>query len=97
MIGASFTAPQVKQFLEKPKGDGQWINGGFMVCEPSVLERISGDEAAFETEALVSLARDGQLAVRKHADFWEAMDTLRDRNHLEALWATGRAPWKVWS
>ncbi len=87
---------KVKQFLEKPKGDGQWINGGFMVCEPSILDRIFDDTSIFESEALVSAAEDGQLAVRKHAGFWEAMDTLRDRNRLEDLWDSGTAPWKVW-
>lgn len=87
----------VRNFLEKPKGDGQWINGGFMVCEPSILDRISGDDSVLETEALVSLAKDDQLSVRKHGGFWGAMDTLRDRKNLEGLWASGNAPWKVWS
>ena len=87
----------VRQFLEKPKGDGQWISGGFMVCEPSVLERIEGDETSFESEPLVGLAKEGQLSVRKHEGFWAAMDTLRDRNYLEDLWARDAAPWKVWS
>lgn len=86
----------VRQFLEKPKGDGQWISGGFMVCEPSVLERIEGDETSFESEPLVGLAKDGQLSVRKHEGFWAAMDTLRDRTYLEDLWARDAAPWKVW-
>ena len=76
------------------------VNGsmvGFMVCEPSILDRITDDASVFESEALVSLASDGQLAVRKHAEFWEAMDTLRDRIHLENLWKSDKAPWKVWS
>ncbi len=87
----------VRQFLEKPKGDGQWISGGFMVCEPSVLERIEGDETSFESEPLVGLAKDGQLSVRKHEGFWAPVDTLRDRTYLDDLWARNAAPWKVWS
>ena len=88
---------QVSAFLEKPKGDGQWVSGGFMVCEPSVIDRIEDDNTIFEKDPLVSLANDGQLAVRKHLGFWASMDTLRDRNYLEGLWAGGKAPWKVWS
>jgi len=90
------TGNKVSNFLEKPKGDGQWISGGFMVCEPSVLDRITDDNTAFEQEPMIGLADDGQLAVRKHDGFWAAMDTLRDRTYLEDLWAKGRAPWKVW-
>ena len=88
---------KVSKFLEKPKGDGQWVSGGFMVCEPSVIERIDDDKTIFEKGPLISLANDGQLAVRKHSGFWAAMDTLRDRNYLENLWVDGKAPWKVWS
>ena len=88
---------QVSAFLEKPKGDGQWVSGGFMVCEPSVIDRIEDDNTIFEKAPLVGLANDGQLAVRKHSGFWASMDTLRDRNYLEGLWADGKAPWKVWS
>jgi len=88
---------KVRSFLEKPKGDGQWVSGGFMVCEPSVLDRIEGNETIFENEPLVGLAREGQLTVHKHKGFWAAMDTLRDRTYLEGLWASGEAPWKVWS
>ncbi|QIE45261.1 glucose-1-phosphate cytidylyltransferase [Pseudohalocynthiibacter aestuariivivens] len=87
----------VRQFLEKPKGDGQWISGGFMVCEPSVVNRIEGDDTIFEGAPLMGLAKDGQLSVRKHDGFWAAMDTLRDRNYLEGLWAADKAPWKIWS
>jgi glucose-1-phosphate cytidylyltransferase len=87
----------VRQFLEKPKGDGQWISGGFMVCERSILDRISDDSTIFENEPLTGLAKDGQLSVRKHDGFWAAMDTLRDRNYLEDLWIKDAAPWKVWS
>ena len=91
------TDNKVSSFLEKPKGDGQWISGGFMVCEPSILDRITDDNTIFEQEPMIGLADDGQLAVRKHDGFWAAMDTLRDRTYLEDLWAKGRAPWKVWS
>ena len=91
------TDNKVSNFLEKPKGDGQWVSGGFMVCEPSVIDRIDDDSTIFEQAPLIGLANEGQLAVRKHDGFWAAMDTLRDRNHLEDLWAKGEAPWKVWS
>ncbi len=91
------TDNKVSSFLEKPKGDGQWVSGGFMVCEPSIVDRIEDDNTIFEQEPLIGMANDGRLAVRKHSGFWAAMDTLRDRNHLEELWATGRAPWKIWS
>jgi len=87
----------VTNFQEKPKGDGQWVNGGFMVCEPSVFDRLTDDETVFEQEPLMGLARDRQLSVFKHHGFWSAMDTLRDRNYLEKLWADRQAPWKLWS
>lgn len=88
---------QVSHFIEKPEGDGRWISGGFFVCEPSVLERIEGDTTIWEREPLEALARDGQLSAYRHSGFWAAMDTLRDRNVLEALWAGDRAPWRVWT
>jgi len=87
----------VLSFEEKPKGDGRWINGGFFVCEPSVLSRIEGDRTSWESEPLRDLAADGELAVYRHQGFWAAMDTLRDKTRLEAQWAEGRAPWKVWA
>ncbi|MDE0530959.1 MAG: glucose-1-phosphate cytidylyltransferase [Albidovulum sp.] len=87
---------KVVRFLEKPDGDGQWVNGGFFVCEPSVLSRIDGDETPWEGKPLESLARDSQLTVFQHSGFWAAMDTLRDKRQLEDLWANARAPWKVW-
>ena len=87
---------RVERFLEKPAGDGQWINGGFFVCETSVLDRIEGDAMPWEAAPLEGLARDGQLSVYMHPGFWAAMDTLRDKRHLEDLWEKGRAPWKVW-
>jgi glucose-1-phosphate cytidylyltransferase len=86
----------VKCFLEKPQGDGQWINGGYFVCEPSVLDRIAGDETIWERGPLEGLAADGQLGVYRHGGFWAAMDTLRDKTMLEELWATGKAPWRCW-
>jgi glucose-1-phosphate cytidylyltransferase len=86
----------VSRFTEKPPGDNAFINGGFFVLNPSVLERIEGDETSWETEPLESLARDGELRAYRHLGFWHAMDTLRDKNHLDALWASGHAPWRVW-
>jgi glucose-1-phosphate cytidylyltransferase len=88
---------KVTAFREKPMGDGGQINGGFFVLSPSVIERIRGDETLWEREPLESLARDGQLGVYAHDGFWQPMDTLRDKVHLETLWSEGRAPWKVWA
>jgi glucose-1-phosphate cytidylyltransferase len=87
---------RVANFLEKPVGDGKWINGGFFVCEPSVISRITDDSMPWEAAPLQSLATDGQLAAYRHNGFWAAMDTLRDKNQLDDLWTTGTAPWKVW-
>jgi glucose-1-phosphate cytidylyltransferase len=81
---------------EKPRGDGDWINGGFFVISPSALDHIEGDATPWEKEPLQSLAASGQLAEFRHDGFWQPMDTLRDKNHLEALWAGGQAPWKLW-
>ena len=86
----------VQSFQEKPAGDGAWINGGFFVLEPSALEHISGDESIWEHQPLQKLAADGQLAAYQHSGFWQAMDTLRDKNLLEDLWASDKAPWKTW-
>lgn len=86
----------VTSFHEKPLGDGDWINGGFMVLEPGVFDYIDGDATTFEQEPLQGLARDGQLAAFKHAGFWQPMDTLRDKRELERLWESGVAPWKTW-
>ena len=83
-------------FREKPIGDGDWINGGFFVMESEIFARIEGDETVLEREPLESLADEGQLGAFKHRGFWQPMDTLRDKNHLEALWHSGNAPWKVW-
>ncbi len=87
----------VLSFQEKPKGDGAWINGGFFVVEPAVVERIAGDDTMWEREPLESLAWDGQLFAFNHSGYWQPMDTLRDKNHLEELWNSGKAPWKVWN
>ena len=77
-------------------GDGGWINGGFFICSPSVIDRIRGDTTVWEQEPLVGLAQDGELSAYLHKGFWHPMDTLRDKNYLEGLWASGQAPWKVW-
>ena len=83
-------------FQEKPQGDGGWINGGFFVLEPVVIDRIDGDMTIWEQQPLRSLAAEGQLTAYHHTGFWQPMDTLRDRVHLEELWAEAKAPWKVW-
>jgi glucose-1-phosphate cytidylyltransferase len=87
---------QIKQFTEKPKGDGALINGGFFVLSPKVLERISGDECIWEQEPLKGLAEDGKLMAFTHEGFWQPMDTLRDKLYLQAIWEDGKAPWKTW-
>jgi glucose-1-phosphate cytidylyltransferase len=86
----------VSSFMEKPKGDGAWINGGFFVCQPEVLDYISGDSTIFEKEPLENIASNGQMTAFKHSGFWKPMDTLRDKQELENLWASGEAPWKNW-
>ena len=83
----------VAKFTEKPPGDNAFINGGFFVLSPDVIDRIDGDATPWEREPLESLARDGELLAFRHTGFWHAMDTLRDRMHLESLWESGRAPW----
>ena len=87
---------EVISFLEKPAGDGSWINAGFLVMEPGVIERLDGDSTVFEKEPLEGLARDNQLVAYKHRGFWQPMDTLRDKTLLEDLWGSGQAPWRVW-
>ena len=87
----------VTGFAEKPRGDGGRINGGFFVLSPGVLDLIDGDHTAWEGQPLERLARTGQLMAFAHDGFWQPMDTLRDKNHLEELWQTGRAPWKRWT
>lgn len=86
----------VEGFSEKPKGDGGWINGGFFVLSPECLKYISGDRSSWEGEPLAQLASDGQLMAYEHVGFWQPMDTLREKNQLEDLWQSGKAPWKVW-
>ena len=87
---------QVLSLHEKPRGDGGWVNGGFFVLEPGALDYIASDESIWEREPLENLARDGELVAYKHDGFWQPMDTMRDKNLLEELWASGQAPWKVW-
>lgn len=86
----------VQRFIEKPPGDNGLINGGFFVLQPEVIGRIADDSTVWELEPLAGLAQEGQLMARPHEGFWGAMDTLRDKNHLEALWASGQAPWRLW-
>lgn len=86
----------VDSFMEKPAGDGAWINGGFFILEPSILDFISDDSTVFEKEPLEHAAAKGELVAFKHHGFWYAMDTLRDKNYMESLWQSGKAPWKVW-
>ena len=83
---------KIDSFHEKPSGDGAWINGGYFVLEPQVMDYIEGDHTTWEQEPLMTLAEDGQLSAYKHTGFWQPMDTLRDKNLLEELWATGDAP-----
>jgi glucose-1-phosphate cytidylyltransferase len=87
---------KVTRFIEKPEGDGGWINGGFFVLEPSVFSLLLGDDCIWEREPMQSLAAAGQLYALRHQGFWHPMDTQRDKNLLEELWASGKAPWKVW-
>lgn len=84
-------------FQEKPQGDGAWINGGFFVLSPKVIDYIADDQSIWERAPMERLAHDGQMNAYFHNGFWQPMDTLRDKNHLEELWATGKAPWKVWA
>lgn len=86
----------VEEFTEKPLGDGSWINGGFFVLSPKVLNYIRGSQTIWEQEPLQELAAEGELSAYKHAGFWQPMDTLRDKNHLEQLWSSGQAPWANW-
>ena len=87
---------RVLGFQEKPVGDGGWINGGFFVLSPKVGDYIEGDWVVWEREPLERLAHEGQLSVYHHNGFWQPMDTLRDKRHLEELWDSGKAPWKTW-
>lgn len=91
-----FDGTNIKSFIEKPQGDGGWINGGFFVLNPKVINLIEGDETLWEKQPLERLAKRGELEAYFHHGFWQPMDTLRDKNHLEELWASGKAPWKLW-
>ena len=87
---------EVTSFLEKPKGDGAWINGGFFVCEPEVFNYIDGDSTLWERDPMEQIAKENKMVAFKHQGFWKPMDTLRDKVELEAEWNTGNAPWKIW-
>ncbi len=91
-----FDGHQIRQFMEKPKGDGARINGGFFVLSPRVLDYLEDDSTVWEQQPLQRLATDGELMAWEHDGFWQPMDTLRDKTHLEELWASGKAPWKSW-
>jgi glucose-1-phosphate cytidylyltransferase len=86
----------VTQFHEKPEGDGAWVNGGFFVLEPSVIDYVANDAMPWERYPLEQLAKENELSVYKHYGFWRPMDTLRDKNQLEELWDSEQAPWKIW-
>jgi len=90
------TNDRVDYFQEKPEGDGSWVNGGFFVLNPAVIERIKDDQSSWENEPLSGLAKDKQLCAFKHDGFWKPMDTLREKIQLKELWSTGNAPWKIW-
>jgi glucose-1-phosphate cytidylyltransferase len=92
-----FDGDLVRSFKEKPAGDGAMINGGFFVLSPKVIDGLQGDQTIWEREPLEGLAANGQLAAYRHTGFWQPMDTLRDKVHLEELWQSGKAPWKVWT
>jgi glucose-1-phosphate cytidylyltransferase len=91
-----FDGDQIVEFTEKPQAGEGWINGAFFVCEPGVFDYIEGDEDMFERGPLEGLARDGELMAYRHYDFWQCMDTLRDKVRLDELWDGGKAPWKAW-
>ena len=83
-------------FDDKPEGEGPWINGGYFVLSPKVIDYIENDETVWEQEPLKNIVRDKQFSAYFHEDFWYPMDTLRDKNRLEELWKTGKAPWRLW-
>jgi glucose-1-phosphate cytidylyltransferase len=86
----------IRRYEEKPKGDGGWINGGFFVLSPEVASYVDGDSTVWEQQPLQRLAEDEQLAAYRHSGFWYAVDTVRDKRHLQELWESGSAPWKLW-
>ncbi|MGG7518893.1 glucose-1-phosphate cytidylyltransferase [Allorhizobium undicola] len=93
----SMDGHMVRGFVEKPVGEAGFINGGFFVLSPKVIDRIEGDDMPWEADPLTGLASDGELCAYTHTGFWQPMDTLRDKNYLESLWASGNPPWKNWS
>ena len=96
-VGVEGDEGRVTAFEEKPRGDGRWINAGFFVLSPKVVDYIEGDDTSWEHRPLEELANDGELRAHRHEGFWHAMDTMRDKAHLEELWSSGQAPWKTWS
>lgn len=98
-FGAFSLSPEdlrVRDFVEKPQGDGAWINGGFFIVEPKAIDYIPSDDEPWERLPMQQLARDGEMAAYRHEGFWQPMDTLRDKHLLEDLWQSGEAPWKIW-
>ena len=87
---------KIISFQEKPPGDSNWINGGYFVCEPEMIDYIENDSTIFEQQPLQNLAKDGNLGAFKHYGFWHPVDTLRDKNYLNELWEKDQAPWKKW-
>ena len=92
----NISGEKVAKFVEKPQGDGGWINGGFFILEPEAINYIPSDNTNWEREPLEKIAQEGKLSVFKHLGFWQAMDTQRDKNLLEKMWDSGKAPWKIW-
>ncbi|MDR7554857.1 MAG: glucose-1-phosphate cytidylyltransferase [Armatimonadota bacterium] len=92
----AFEGDRVVEFYEKPERSEGWINGGYFVLEPAAIDYVDGDETVWERDAVPRLARDGQLMGYRHHGFWSCMDTLKEKNMLEELWASGKAPWKIW-
>ena len=93
----AFERGRLMRFEEKPQGDGTWINGGFFILDPSVIDLVDGDQCTWEQKPLQNLAERGQLSAYRHEGFWQPMDTLRDKNLLEDLWQSDKAPWKLWN
>lgn len=94
--GLEFDGNRIAAFTEKPQIGEGWINGGFLVFEPRVFDYLEGDHSSLESDSMEALARDGQLSAYKHEGFWQCMDTVRDKNQLEKLWASDAPPWKIW-
>jgi len=92
----AFDGDQIVEFYEKPETSEGWINGGYFVLNRKAIDYVDGDDTVWERDAVVRLARDGQLMGYRHPGFWSCMDTLKEKNMLEELWNSGRAPWKIW-